>query len=188
MIGPIIFELIPIALVIGLGHAMRRRAFLADAFWAQAERLSYFVLLPALFAHSLATADLQGMPVGGLVKVLIISSLVIAALLVTFNRIIVQDGPAFTSVFQGGIRFNNYVGIAAAIGLFGTPALALVAVSNATIVPTVNVLCVLVFGPAAAAVFGSDERSPVPPQYANGQIYVLPAQPRTIGIRFSQTF
>lgn len=124
---------------------MKRRAFLADAFWAQAERLSYFVLLPALFAHSLATADLQGMPVGGLVKVLIISSLVIAALLVTFNRIIVQDGPAFTSVFQGGIRFNNYVGIAAAIGLFGTPALALVAVSNATIVPTVNVLCVLVF-------------------------------------------
>ncbi len=124
---------------------MKRRAFLADAFWAQAERLSFFVLLPALFLHGLATADLQGVPVGGLVKVLIISTLVVAALLVTFNRIIVQDGSAFTSVFQGGIRFNNYVGVTAAVGLFGAPAVALSAVSNATIVPTVNVLCVLVF-------------------------------------------
>jgi outer membrane receptor protein involved in Fe transport len=29
---------------------------------------------------------------------------------------------------------------------------------------------------------------PVPPQYANGQVYRVPGQPRTIGLRFEQTF
>jgi predicted permease len=55
------------------------------------------------------------------------------------------DGPAFTSVFQGGIRFNNYVGLTVASGLLGTPGLALAAVANAVIVPTANVLAILVF-------------------------------------------
>jgi predicted permease len=55
------------------------------------------------------------------------------------------DGPAFTSVFQGSIRFNNYVGVTAAAGLFGTEGIALAAICNAAIVPTVNTLCVLVF-------------------------------------------
>jgi predicted permease len=55
------------------------------------------------------------------------------------------DGPAFTSVFQGGVRFNNYVGVTLAAGLFGAQGVALAAICNAAIVPTVNVLCVLVF-------------------------------------------
>jgi len=55
------------------------------------------------------------------------------------------NAPAFTSIFQGGVRFNNYVGVSAAAGLFGSKGIALAAVANAAIVPTVNVLCVLVF-------------------------------------------
>jgi malonate transporter and related proteins len=145
VIGPIILALIPIVLLIGLGHAMKHRAFLADSFWLQAERLSYFVLLPALFIHGLATADLKGVAIWGLVGALIASTVLVAALLVLFSRFITKDGPAFTSVFQGGIRFNNYVGITAAVGLLGSHAVALAAVANAAVVPTVNVLCVLVF-------------------------------------------
>ena len=49
MTGAVILALAPIALLIGLGQGMRRVGFLADAFWPQAERLSYYVLLPALF-------------------------------------------------------------------------------------------------------------------------------------------
>lgn len=145
MIWTIVVALIPIVLMIGLGHAMKHRKFLADSFWPQAERLSYFVLLPALFAHGLATANLAGIPVWGMVAALIGSTALAAALLVVFARFITTDGPAFTSVFQGGIRFNNYVGITAAVGLIGAHAVPLAAVANAAIVPTVNVLCVIVF-------------------------------------------
>jgi malonate transporter and related proteins len=145
VIGPIVLALIPIVLLIGLGHAMKHRAFLADSFWLQAERLSYFVLLPALFVHGLATANLAGIPIWGLVAALIGSTVFAAAILLAFGRFITTDGPAFTSVFQGGVRFNNYVGITAAVGLIGAHAIPLAAVANAAVVPTVNVLCVIVF-------------------------------------------
>jgi predicted permease len=145
MIRTIVIALIPIVLLIGLGYAMRQRQFLSDSFWPQAERLSYFLLLPALFTQGLATADLTGIPVWGLAAALIGSTLFAALVLVALSSVIAPNGPAFTSVFQGGVRFNNYVGITAAVGLVGAHAVPLAAVANAAVVPVVNVLCVIVF-------------------------------------------
>ena len=145
MIENVLAALVPIALLIGLGHGLARTGALPPGFWPQAERLCYFVLLPSLFVHALATADLAGVPVAGMVAVLLAALLVVAALTLLGQRVLRFDGAAFTSVFQGGIRFNNYVGITAALALYGTPAVGLAAVANATIVPTVNVLSILVF-------------------------------------------
>ncbi|WP_024302045.1 AEC family transporter [Pseudogulbenkiania sp. MAI-1] len=145
MIITLLLALLPIALLIALGAGLRRRAFLAESFWPQAERLGYYVLLPALFLHGLATARLGGVPVLAMVATLAVSTLSVAAMLVAMRRHLMVDDAAFTSVFQGGVRFNNYVGVSAAAGLFGAQGVALAAVANAAIVPTVNVLCVLVF-------------------------------------------
>lgn len=124
---------------------MRRRGFLDAAFWPQAERLSYFVLLPSLFFHGLVTADIGALPVGGLALTLVTAIVIVAALTLALRPAMGLDGPAFTSVFQGSIRFNNYVGVTLAVGLFGESGIALAAICNAVIVPTVNILCVLVF-------------------------------------------
>lgn len=145
MIGAILLALMPIALLIALGHGMHRLRFLPDAFWPQAERLSYYVLLPALFVHALATADLRGLPVAALALTLMSAIIVVAGILVLAKRWLGYGDAAFTSVFQGGVRFNNYVGLSAAGSMLGPSALPLAAVANAAIVPTVNVLCVLVF-------------------------------------------
>jgi hypothetical protein len=145
MTGAALLALAPVVLLIALGFAMRARAFLPDSFWPHAERLSYFVLLPALFIHGLATADLSGVPVTSLALVLAGTVLATSVVLVAARPLMPVDGPAFTSIFQGGIRFNNYVGVTMAAGLFGAKGVALAAVANAAIVPTVNVLCVLVF-------------------------------------------
>jgi malonate transporter and related proteins len=145
MTGTILLALLPIVLLIGLGAALRRSGFLSAAFWPQAERLGYYVLLPALFVHGLVTAPLAGVPVGALASVLVASTLVVAAALLASRRFLGFEGAAFTSVFQGGVRFNNYVGVSVAAGLFGVQGIALSAVANAAIVPTVNILCVLVF-------------------------------------------
>ena len=145
MIGAAFLALAPVVLLIAFGFAMRARGFLPDAFWPHAERLSYFVLLPALFINGLATADLSGVPVASLALVLAGTVLATSLLLVAARPLMPVDGAAFTSIFQGGIRFNNYVGVTMAAGLFGAKGVALAAVANAAIVPTVNVLCVLVF-------------------------------------------
>lgn len=141
----VLLALIPIVILISLGAGLRHRGFVTDAFWPQAERLGYFVLLPCLFFDGLVTAHLDTIPVGGLALTLILSTVIVGALVVALRPLIRIDGPAFTSVFQGSVRFNNYVGVTLAAGLFGAQGIALAAVCNAAIVPTVNILCVLVF-------------------------------------------
>ncbi len=145
MIGAILLALAPAAGLIALGWWLKRARFLPDAFWPGAERLAYFILLPALLVHSLAMADLSRVPVARLMLVIALSLTGVAALLVALRPWLAIDGPAFTSVFQGGIRFNNYVGLTVAAGLLGGPGIALAAVANATIVPVANLFCILVF-------------------------------------------
>jgi malonate transporter and related proteins len=145
VIGAILVALAPAAALIALGYLLKRRHFLPEAFWPGAERLAYFVLLPALLIHGLATADLSQVPVARLMLVIALSLTAVAALLVASRTTMGIGGRAFTSVFQGGIRFNNYVGLTVAAGLLGGPGIALAAVANATIVPIANLFCILVF-------------------------------------------
>lgn len=145
MTATLLLALVPIALLIALGAWLRQAGFMAEAFWPQAERLGYYVLLPALFLHGLATAQLGEVPVREMVLALVLSTVAVSLALVLARRLFPLDDAAFTSLFQGGVRFNNYVGVSAAAGLFGAHGIALAAVANAAIVPTVNILCVLVF-------------------------------------------
>lgn len=47
MLQLLLTTLLPIILLIALGTFLRLRGFLAETFWPGAERLSYYVLLPA---------------------------------------------------------------------------------------------------------------------------------------------
>lgn len=145
MTGAVVLALLPVVLLIALGMGLRRGGFLDGAFWPGAERLAYFVLLPCLFFHGLATAQLDALPVADLALTLILATSAVAGLVVAARPLMRIDGPAFTSVFQGSVRFNNYVGVTLAAGLFGAKGIALAAICNAAIVPTVNMLCVVVF-------------------------------------------
>ncbi|KVG70872.1 AEC family transporter [Burkholderia ubonensis] len=145
MIGAVLLALAPVALLVALGHGLKRSGFVGDAFWPSAERLCYYVLLPALFAHGLASARLQSLAVMPLALALVGSTVAAAAALLLIRPFVRVDGAGFTSVFQGAVRFNNYVGASLAAGLFGTQGIALAAVCVAAIVPTVNLMCVLVF-------------------------------------------
>ncbi|KVP45385.1 AEC family transporter [Burkholderia ubonensis] len=145
MIGAVLLALAPVALLVALGHGLKRSGFVGDAFWPSAERLCYYVLLPALFAHGLASARLQSLAVLPLALALVGSTVAVAATLLLIRPFVQVDGAGFTSVFQGAVRFNNYVGASLAAGLFGAQGIALAAVCVAAIVPTVNLMCVLVF-------------------------------------------
>lgn len=138
--GTLTTALLPTAVLIGLGWALRSRFRFTETFWRDLERLAYFVLLPALFVSGLARADFAGLQVGRMALVLALSSVAAAALVWLLRRwIAAGDGPAFTSVFQGGVRFNNYIGLVVATALLGADGLALAALSNAVLVPLVNI-------------------------------------------------
>lgn len=145
MFGSVITALIPIALLIALGTVLRKRNFLTDTFWEQAERVGYYFFLPALFVYSLATADLGHLHILHLAAAVLATSISIAVLVLLCRPLLSVNGPTFTSIFQGSLRFNTYVGTTVAGSLYGDQGIAMAALCAAIAVPTVNFLCILAF-------------------------------------------
>lgn len=144
----IIGALAPIFMLIALGWGLRARGFLTDAFWVPAERLTYYILFPALLVANLAEAKLAGLPVAAILTSHAVTTVTLtglAALIARFahRRPLRLDGAGASSLFQGIIRPNTYVGFAAAAGLFGAEGVTLTALCVALVVPLVNVLSVI---------------------------------------------
>ncbi|MBT3359445.1 MAG: AEC family transporter [Rhodospirillales bacterium] len=138
----IVLSLAPIFALIMLGYALKHLAWVPEDFWASAERMTYYIFFPALLISNTAKADLAGVDIGTLALALVIPLFFVSAASVLTRGLTKSDGPSFTSVFQGNIRPNTYVGIAAAFALFGDPGLTLTAVAIVLCVPTVNVFSV----------------------------------------------
>lgn len=142
-----IATLLAIAPVFGLillGWLLRvGRVFPAEA-WPTIEKLTYFVLFPCLLFGALAETRLDpavALPVAG---ALLLAIAVTAAAMLAARGRIGLDGPAFTSVFQGSIRPNTYIGLAVIAPVFGPEGVALAAICIAANMPVVNILAVLV--------------------------------------------
>ena len=143
----LIFEtLLPIFGLIVIGLLFKRFGFPGDAFWVLADRLTYYALLPALLFSHLATASFAGLAVARMAGGMVLALVILASGLLLTRRWIEPDRPRFTSLFQGSIRPNSYVGIAAGGALYGAEGLALTAIAIAAVIPLVNLLSVLVLG------------------------------------------
>ncbi|XKH60097.1 AEC family transporter [Halomonas sediminis] len=140
--GSVADALGPLFLLILLGALLGHWRQPSATFWPQMERLIYFLLFPAMLVSTLATADVNQVPVGRLALVLLGAILLGSFLLWWLRHRLGLEAPAFTSVFQGAVRFNTYVGVAGAAALHGSLGATTAAVAVALMVPVVNVLCV----------------------------------------------
>ncbi|WED29515.1 AEC family transporter [Vibrio sp. DW001] len=138
--------LFQVSFVVCLGYLIRRQMKLQESFWNDLSKLTYYVFTPALLISSLANKPLQGVPWVSIAVTLMIVLLVSSLLLVIWQLFIRPiDLPSFTSVFQGGVRFNSFVALAIVINLFGDLGIVAAALSVSVIIITVNILCLLVF-------------------------------------------
>lgn len=128
-----------------LGAVLKRFLLPADAVWAGIERLVFWALMPALLLSAIASVDLAALPLGKMGLAIWLTLLTGAAVSLGLARLFKADHPATTSVFQGGIRFNNLMGFAVIGGVFGAGGTALGAVATGLIVPFVQTLTTLVF-------------------------------------------
>ncbi|MHB2165955.1 AEC family transporter [Alsobacter sp. R-9] len=152
--SPILASLVPVFLLIVTGWATRVTRVIDDRQWAGFERVTYYVLFPALIAGTLASADLGSVPIVPVGGALVTAILAVTALLLAtrapMERLFGIDGPSFTSVFQGATRWNTFVALALAGSLYGRSGTALCAVAIAAMIPLLNVLAVLVLSRYAA--------------------------------------
>jgi malonate transporter len=144
----VLTALVPVFLLIVLGHVLRRILLKHDMMWTGLEQLVYYVLLPALLIDALARANLASVPIidaGGalLLSVLLMSALCLA-LRPLLTRTLVIDGPAFSSIFQGATRWQTFVALSVTGNLWGDLGLTLASVAMVAMIPLVNVLSVAV--------------------------------------------
>lgn len=142
--------LIPVFSLILIGVFLKRVRFPGADFWRGAERITYYLLLPSLLFLKLSTINLSGeVQLLQLVLLLLAMLLIISLLLVLIGYWLKMDAAVFTSLFQGGIRFNTYVGLAVINGLLGDSGIAIAAVVVGIMIPAVNLLCIAVFAVAS---------------------------------------
>ena len=147
---------LPIFVLIFLGAALRRLGPFGEDFWRGAERLVYYVLFPPLLFTTLATADFAALAAGELALAMVAGAAALMLALSLLRPVLAVDGPAFTSLAQGALRQNTYIGFSAAFALFGSEGLAAAAIWVAAVTPIVNVYCI-----AALTRHGSGARSGV---------------------------
>jgi predicted permease len=141
-VSQIALVILPVFLLIFLGWALRRRSFPGEGFWAPAERLTYFVFFPVLLASTLARADFSDLAVLPMAGAIVAAILLMTGALLLARPWLGLSGPGFTSLYQGVVRMNTYIGLAVSFGVAGEAGLAAAAVAVAAIVPLVNLLCV----------------------------------------------
>ncbi|WP_316237463.1 AEC family transporter [Bradyrhizobium sp. SZCCHNR1015] len=145
--SPVAAALAPVFLLIVMGFGLRRSLIRLDTQWHGLERLTYYVLFPALLLQSLVKADLGKVPVAGIGGALFLAMLAMSALCLALRPLLTRsgiDGPAFTSIFQGATRWQTYVALSVAGSLFGPTGLAVASVGMIAIIPMVNVFSVAV--------------------------------------------
>lgn len=109
-----------------------------------AEKITYYVFFPALLFFSLYRADFSearfwsmAVAVGG-------TMLIISLIMLLFRPLIKISDYSFSSLFQGGLRPNTYVGISAAFVFLGEWGLTLAAMIIAVMIPLANIISVAV--------------------------------------------
>ncbi|MFK8251101.1 AEC family transporter [Ancylobacter terrae] len=154
MAAILVDALLPVFLIIALGAVLRRVLLRDEAHWAALERLTFYVLFPALIIVSIAKSDLGEVAVVEVTTALLGAIAIVSAALlggrVAICRGLALSGPSFTSLLQGSVRWNTYIALAVAGSFAGTAGLAVAAVGIAVIIPAVNVLSVVVLARYAA--------------------------------------
>ncbi len=142
--GSTVGALAPVFLMIALGWGLRARKLVGEAFWPGAERLVYWLLLPALLLITIAGSDLTDFRVLPVALALIAAILATAAAALLLRPWLEIEDAGFTSVFQGAIRTNTYVGLAGAGALYGQAGLVITGIVIFVVITTVNILSVTV--------------------------------------------
>ena len=145
--------IVPVFILIALGYGLRKSDFLPDATWRPIEKLSINWLYPGFLVPAIWHADLSGGSAPAAAGAAVVAILIVATGALFVRPLLSVDGPAYTSVFQGVIRWNSFVFLPVIQTTYGAQGLALAAVMIAAIIPVTNIACV-----AVLARWGADQR------------------------------
>ncbi|WP_046653551.1 AEC family transporter [Brevundimonas diminuta] len=153
----ILAGVLPVFLLLALGYGLKKPDYLPDAAWRPIEKLAINVLYPGFLIPAIWNADLSGSAAGAAGAAAVTVSIIISTLTLLSKPLLPLSGPAYTSVFQGMIRWNSFVFLPVVQATFGPAGVGLAAVVIAAMIPVSNILSVVVL-----AKWGADQRGASP--------------------------
>lgn len=135
----------PIFLLLVLGFALGRHGFPGPGFWPMAERLVYCVLFPALLIRSTAAIDADG-TIPAIALTVLGPIFLVMGLVGLAGARLGLDRLMLPAVAQAATRQNVYIAFAAALGVWGEPALAPLGIAVAAYTPGVNIASAVLLG------------------------------------------
>lgn len=147
---PVFEAVLPIFLLIVVGGVVKR-GFIGNAdFWGAADKLVYYLFFPALLLLEVSRAEFSGRDTFPALAA-VAGATTMVGLLVFAGQVFVRvPCNLFTSIFQGGVRYNSYVFMALSQSLFGEDGVALSGVFVAYMIVLTNVMSVMVMNLYAA--------------------------------------
>jgi predicted permease len=139
----ILEALFPIFAIILLGFLISRTPISSPSVWEGLERLTYYLFFPALLVGRLSATSFDADELLAIAFVLGFSLFVFTILFTGLRAFIAKEQGSLSSVYQGSIRFNTYIGLACIEALYGDTGLTLAALCLVIYIPAVNVLSVV---------------------------------------------
>ena len=139
----ILEALTPIFAIILLGFLISRTSISSQEVWQGLERLTYYLFFPALLVGRLSQTNFEVNERLEIGYVLGFALFVFTILFTGLRKFIARDQGSLSSVYQGSIRFNTYIGLACVEALYGDNGLSLAALCLVVYIPLVNVLSVI---------------------------------------------
>ncbi len=137
--------ILPVFFVIGLGWLLKRTQLIDDRFLYQANRLIYYIGLPSLLFHKIASADFDttfnGRMVTGATVVMLGGLIISYGYAALARKYRCEDRGAFS---QGAFRGNlAYIGLPIVFSAYGEAAFARAGMFMGCLVPVINLLSIL---------------------------------------------
>ncbi|WP_180162756.1 AEC family transporter [Acinetobacter sp. YH12069] len=141
----IVVALFPLVALIVMGYVLKYTQFVQDEFWANSEKLNYYVLFPVLLFLNVSAVQLDMNTVSRMLTVLVAGTCLISIVLWGIKQFMHIPVQRFGVYIQSHIRFNTYIGLSLMGALFGSTGMQMFAMLIAVAVPLVNIISVLAF-------------------------------------------
>jgi predicted permease len=135
--------LLPIFAIIILGCLIKVLNIVSSRAWEGMENLVYWILLPSLLIVKLGNVELKEFDFLPMATALSLATIMTVIILIFLKVGFKIKQNSYTSVLQGGVRQNSYIGLADAGPLYGIGGEALAAIGILAVIPLVNIISVL---------------------------------------------
>ena len=147
-------SVLPVFLLLVAGALCQRWRFPMEGFWTGVDKLSYWVLFPALLFSKTSQIDFTNPILPKYAFILLFALLVTALFVFVTTWLMKVVAPTASSMLQAGVRFNTFIVLALAGSVYGDDGLVLAALGASVLIPAVNVFLVvsmtLMHGPSSA--------------------------------------